>query len=43
MPGRRVILLFTGGHDTDSTTRLRTVINRARAEEVTVHDWSRKP
>jgi Ca-activated chloride channel homolog len=35
--GRRVILLFTDGDDTESSTRLGTVIDRARAEEVMVY------
>jgi Ca-activated chloride channel family protein len=37
MNGRRVVLAFTDGHDTESKTRLRTVINRARAEDVMVY------
>jgi Ca-activated chloride channel family protein len=32
--GRRVVLLFTDGDDTESRARLGTVIDRARAEEV---------
>ena len=35
--GRRVILVFTDGDDTDSKTNLGTVIERARAEEVMVY------
>lgn len=35
--GRRVVLVFTDGDDTDSHTRLGTVIDRARAEEVMVY------
>jgi Ca-activated chloride channel family protein len=35
--GRRVILLFTDGDDTESSTRLGTVIDRARAEDVMVY------
>jgi Ca-activated chloride channel family protein len=35
--GRRVILLFTDGDDTESSTRLGTVVDRARAEEVMVY------
>jgi Ca-activated chloride channel family protein len=35
--GRRVILVFTDGDDTQSRTRLGTVVDRARAEEVMVY------
>jgi Ca-activated chloride channel family protein len=35
--GRRVILVFTDGDDTESRTRLGTVIERARAEEVMIY------
>jgi Ca-activated chloride channel family protein len=35
--GRRVVLLFTDGDDTESRTRLGTVLDRARAEEVMVY------
>jgi Ca-activated chloride channel family protein len=35
--GRRVILLFTDGDDTESSTRLGTVIDRARADEVMIY------
>jgi len=35
--GRRVILVFTDGDDTESRTRLGTVIDRARAEEVMIY------
>jgi Ca-activated chloride channel family protein len=35
--GRRVILVFTDGDDTESRTRLGTVVERARAEEVMVY------
>jgi Ca-activated chloride channel homolog len=35
--GRRVVLVFTDGDDTESHTRLGTVIDRARAEEVMVY------
>lgn len=35
--GRRVILLFTDGADTSSRTRFRTVLERARDEEVMVY------
>jgi Ca-activated chloride channel homolog len=35
--GRRVILLFTDGDDTQSRTGLGTIIDRARAEEVMVY------
>jgi Ca-activated chloride channel family protein len=35
--GRRVILLFTDGDDTESKTRLGTVLDRARAEEVMIY------
>ena len=35
--GRKVILLFTDGDDTESKTRLGTVIDRARAEEVMIY------
>ena len=35
--GRRVILIFTDGDDTESRARLGTVIDRARAEEVMVY------
>jgi Ca-activated chloride channel family protein len=35
--GRRVILIFTDGDDTQSKARLGTVIERARADEVMVY------
>jgi Ca-activated chloride channel homolog len=35
--GRKVILLFTDGDDTESRTRLGTVMDRARAEEVMIY------
>ena len=35
--GRKVILLFTDGDDTESKTRLGTVMDRARAEEVMIY------
>jgi Ca-activated chloride channel family protein len=35
--GRRVVLVFTDGDDTESKTRLGTVIERSRAEEVMVY------
>jgi len=35
--GRRVILVFTDGDDTESKTSLGTVIDRARAEEVMIY------
>jgi Ca-activated chloride channel family protein len=35
--GRRVVLVFTDGDDTQSRTRLGTVIDRARSEEVMVY------
>src|SRR5207244_9858921 len=35
--GRRVILVFTDGDDTQSSTRLGTVIDRARNEDVMVY------
>jgi Ca-activated chloride channel family protein len=35
--GRRVILVFTDGDDTESHTRLGTVIERARADEVMIY------
>jgi Ca-activated chloride channel family protein len=35
--GRRVILMFTDGEDTASKTRFRTVLERARDEEVMVY------
>lgn len=35
--GRRVILIFTDGDDTESRARLGTVVDRARAEEVMVY------
>lgn len=35
--GRRVILVFTDGNDTESRTRLGAVIDRARADEVMVY------
>ena len=35
--GRKVILLFTDGDDTESRVRLSTVLDRARAEEVMVY------
>jgi Ca-activated chloride channel homolog len=34
---RRVIVVFTDGDDTESKTRIRSVINRARAEDVMVY------
>ena len=37
LDGRRVILMFTDGDDTESRTRLGTVTDRARAEEVMVY------
>ncbi len=37
LDGRRVILVFTDGDDTESRTRLGTVMDRARAEEVMVY------
>ena len=37
MEGRRVVLVFTDGDDTASRTRLGTVIDRARAEEVMIY------
>jgi Ca-activated chloride channel homolog len=36
-PGRRVVLVFTDGDDTASRTRLGTVIDRGRAEEVMIY------
>jgi Ca-activated chloride channel family protein len=36
-PGRRVVLVFTDGDDTESRTRLGTVIDRARSDEVMVY------
>src|ERR1700730_16865146 len=35
--GRRVILVFTDGDDTESSTRLGTVVDRARAQDVMVY------
>jgi Ca-activated chloride channel family protein len=35
--GRKVILLFTDGDDTESRVRLSTVLDRARAEEVMIY------
>jgi len=35
--GRKVILLFTDGDDTESRIRLSTVLDRARAEEVMIY------
>jgi Ca-activated chloride channel family protein len=35
--GRRVVLVFTDGDDTESSTRLGTLMDRARAEEVMVY------
>ena len=35
--GRKVVLIFTDGDDTESKTRLGTVIDRARAEEVMIY------
>ena len=35
--GRKVILIFTDGDDTESRTRLGTVTDRARAEEVMIY------
>jgi Ca-activated chloride channel family protein len=35
--GRRVVLVFTDGDDTESRTRLGTIIDRARAEEVMIY------
>jgi Ca-activated chloride channel family protein len=35
--GRRVILVFTDGDDTESSTRLGTVVDRARSEEVMIY------
>jgi Ca-activated chloride channel family protein len=35
--GRKVILLFTDGDDTESRIRLNTVLDRARAEEVMIY------
>ena len=35
--GRKIVLIFTDGDDTESRTRLGTVIDRARAEEVMVY------
>jgi Ca-activated chloride channel family protein len=37
LEGRRVVLVFTDGDDTASRTRLGTVIDRARAEDVMVY------
>ncbi len=37
IPGRRVILVFTDGDDTDSRVGLRKVLERARTEEVMVY------
>src|ERR1700733_10693005 len=36
-PGRRVVLVFTDGHDTATRTRLGTVIDRGRSEEVMIY------
>ena len=36
-PGRRVVLVFTDGDDTASRTRLGTVIDRGRSEEVMIY------
>ena len=35
--GRKVVLIFTDGDDTESRTRLGTVIDRARVEEVMIY------
>jgi len=35
--GRRVVLVFTDGDDTDSRTRFGTVVDRARADEVMIY------
>jgi Ca-activated chloride channel homolog len=35
--GRKIILIFTDGDDTESRTRLGTVLDRARAEEVMIY------
>jgi len=35
--GRKVVLVFTDGDDTESKTRLGTVLDRARAEEVMIY------
>src|SRR3954463_9957009 len=35
--GRKVILVFTDGDDTESKTRLGTVLDRARADEVMIY------
>jgi Ca-activated chloride channel homolog len=35
--GRKVVLVFTDGDDTESKTRLGTIIDRARAEEVMIY------
>jgi Ca-activated chloride channel family protein len=37
LDGRKVILVFTDGDDTESRTRLGTVLDRARAEEVMIY------
>ena len=37
MPGRRVVLLFTDGDDTDSDASSRDVLNRAIADEVMIY------
>ena len=37
MEGRKVILVFTDGDDTESRMRLGTVIDRARADEVMIY------
>jgi len=37
IPGRRVMVVFTDGDDTESKTSLNTVIDRARAEETMVY------
>jgi Ca-activated chloride channel family protein len=37
IPGRRVILIFTDGDDTDSDISLKRVVERARAQEVMVY------
>jgi Ca-activated chloride channel family protein len=36
-PGRRIVLVFTDGDDTASHTRLGTVIDRGRSEEVMIY------
>ncbi|MES1254245.1 MAG: VWA domain-containing protein [Acidobacteriota bacterium] len=35
--GRKVVLVFTDGDDTESRTRLGTIIDRARAEEIMIY------